>query len=173
MNYKANILCGNTHHFEIARCDNQVVNNIVDLCDQGQDGGLCAQRDRKRRVSVSDQVRDFHLASVCVDIPALQVWGSGPGFSSEDTRWKPSRRVQASLGGRPSHTGKSHTHTKHDHKKTWYIYEFLVSLLTNITLSSSACETCPDVLNVRSSVKFFFYLPHKNQKGCVGQMDGT
>lgn len=52
--HKVSILCSNTHHFKIARCNNQVVNNIVDLCDQGQDGGLRAQQDRERRVSVSD-----------------------------------------------------------------------------------------------------------------------
>lgn len=61
VNYKVSILCSNTHHFEIARCNNQVVNNIVDLCDQGQDGGLWAQRDSERRVSVSDQVRQTFI----------------------------------------------------------------------------------------------------------------
>lgn len=29
-----------THHFKVARCNNQVVDHIVDLCDQGQDGRL-------------------------------------------------------------------------------------------------------------------------------------
>lgn len=29
-----------THHFKVARSNDQVVYDIVDLCDQGQDGGL-------------------------------------------------------------------------------------------------------------------------------------
>lgn len=29
-----------THHFKVARGNNQVVDDVVDLCDQGQDGGL-------------------------------------------------------------------------------------------------------------------------------------
>lgn len=36
-----------THHFKVAWCNDQVVNDIVDLCDQGQDGGLYAGKHQK------------------------------------------------------------------------------------------------------------------------------
>lgn len=35
-----------THHFKVARSNNKVVDDIVDLCDQGQDGRLNAEKDQ-------------------------------------------------------------------------------------------------------------------------------
>lgn len=106
-----------THHFKVARSNNQVVNDIVDLCNQGQDGGLNPGRDQQTRlvsVNVNNTKQnewDWMLSGQCmfVDWPALPAWGSGPGFSSADTHWKPSHQVQASLWGRPSHTGEKPT----------------------------------------------------------------
>lgn len=37
-----------THHFKVAGRNDQVVNDIINLCDQGQDGGLKAGRDQNK-----------------------------------------------------------------------------------------------------------------------------
>lgn len=67
--YKVNVPSSETHHFETAGCDNQVVDDVVDLCDQGQDGRLCAQEE-KTFMNKSSGERGFmylflQLASVC------------------------------------------------------------------------------------------------------------
>lgn len=105
-----------THHFKVARSNNQVVNDVIDLCDQGQDGRLKTGREQQTRflsVKVNSTLRVVNQiwqnSMDQSDGPALQVWGSGPGSSSEDTRWTPSRRARASLWGRPSHTYNKQT----------------------------------------------------------------
>lgn len=43
--------CSNTvtHHFKVAGCNYQVVNDVIDLCDQGQDGRLKVGREQQTR----------------------------------------------------------------------------------------------------------------------------
>lgn len=55
---KVSVLSSDTHHFKTAGSHNQVVNDVVDLGDQRQDGRLGARQEELDKVfSISDYSR--------------------------------------------------------------------------------------------------------------------